>query len=342
MGDKNKANPMIAGIGAGAAETGLGAIANIAGMGLQRSQNKKLLQQEYEYNKKWGKFQNQLALEMWNKTNAEAQVKHYRDAGLNIGLMYGGSGSGGTMQQPSASASGGKASAPTAGGMGLQVGMQMALLNAQKENIEADTKLKLTDAEKKGGVDTDAVNTSINAMKQATKNAELQNAIMEYDKTIRAIEANVAGLSQDERLKQIHLATEKLRGEAQSAKAKGHVDEATQQNVITNANLVNQELNVKIGNIKASTENVKATTEQTKQKTENLKQDEIATQLDNELKQNGIQPTDNAAMRIVSRVITNTGTSLKKLQAKASNIASWLKGENGPQTQERFEEIWNQ
>ena len=37
----------------------------------------------------------QLQRENWDYTNAENQRKHYENAGLNVGLMYGSSGGGG-------------------------------------------------------------------------------------------------------------------------------------------------------------------------------------------------------------------------------------------------------
>ena len=111
-------------------------------------------------------------------------------------------------------------------------------------------------------------------------------------------------------------ATEKLKDEARSAKVKGNIDEATEKNVVKNANLVNRNLTVQIGN-------TKATTEQTKQATQNLKQDEIQKTLENELRKNGIQPGDNATMRIVSKVITNgadTAAVTKGIEATDTQI----------------------
>ena len=161
----------------------------------------------------------------------------------------------------------------------------MALLKAQKENIEADTEQKKVEAAKTAGVDTAAVtkgieatDTQIQQMKQATKNSELQNSIMEYEKKLKEIEANKANLTQEQYVEQMKTATEKLKDEARSAKVKGNIDEATEKNVVENANLVNQNLTVQIGN-------TKATTEQTKQATQNLKQDEIQTQQKNKRKQ---------------------------------------------------------
>ena len=48
--------------------------------------------------------------------------------------------------------------------------MQMSLLDAQKKNIEADTKLKEADANKTSGVDTDEKKATIENIITNTKN----------------------------------------------------------------------------------------------------------------------------------------------------------------------------
>lgn len=101
-----------------------------------------------------------LQKKMWDETNYEAQIEHMKKAGLNPALAYGQGGGGGTT---AGSASGSVAatgqaanSAATeqagiaAKGMGLQLASQLALQQAQKENIEADTANKKAETENKG------------------------------------------------------------------------------------------------------------------------------------------------------------------------------------------------
>jgi hypothetical protein len=73
-----------------------------------------------------------LQMDMWNKTNYGAQVKHMRDAGLNPALMYGSAGQGGTTgSQGGGSAAGGSA-------VGEKVmDMQNMLLGAQIDDLRA-------------------------------------------------------------------------------------------------------------------------------------------------------------------------------------------------------------
>jgi hypothetical protein len=76
-------------------------------------------------------------MDMWNKTNASAQVKHYKDAGLNPALMYGTSGATGTTgsQGGGSAASGGAPKAPI-------MDMSNMLIGAQIKNTNMDTEKK--------------------------------------------------------------------------------------------------------------------------------------------------------------------------------------------------------
>lgn len=310
----------------------------------QREQQEKLQQMQIEGQMKLGKFNREQAMKMWEDTNYAAQRKQLEKAGMNVGLMYGSAGGGATTQGAGAGNVTG-ASAPVGGGepgMGMQMGIQTELMKAQIENIKANTEKTKVDAAKTGGVDTTKTNTEIQNILQATQNAQLQAQIMNYDKELRGIEANVAGKTQEEVIQQIRTATDKLIGETESAKAKGEIDNATMQNIIKGAELANEATAAGITATKAGTEATKAGTKQTEQKTENLKAEQITQQLQNELRKNGVEPNDSPAMRIISRVINNTGSSLAKMQNKMSQIIKWIKGQNGSQTEERFNEIWNE
>lgn len=309
----------------------------------QRKQQERLMKDQIKGQKEMGRFNQQLAMDTWEQTNYEAQRRQMQKAGLNVGLMYNGQGHGGTTQGGSAAGSvtGGQANDNPLG-MGLQLGLQTMMQKAQIKNIEANTEKTKAETAKTAGVDTDAVNTAIVALKQSTQNAEMQNQIMEYEKAIKQIEANKANMTQDEIIAQTEIATQKLESETRSAKIKAQIDEATEQNIIKQAQLVNNEMTVKIESGKAGIEQTKASTEQTKQNTQNLKQDEIEKVLHNQLRANGIEPKDSAPMRIVSRVLSNAKTSLQEIQGKTKAIIAWLKGENGEQTEERFKQIWNE
>ncbi len=143
------------GQGVGIASTIYGALTGNQRRQQQMADQEKLMELQTQNQMRLNEHGSEIAKENWDYTNAENQVKHYENAGLNVGLMYGGSGAGGTLSSGSggSAASGGAPTPENPGVMGLQLNQmvnQNALLQAQKENIEADTKLKLEDSNKKG------------------------------------------------------------------------------------------------------------------------------------------------------------------------------------------------
>lgn len=317
----------------------------------QIKQTKKLMGMEERASKRMAGFNSELAYEMWLKTNYAAQREQMEKAGLNPGLMYGGTGAGGTTtgagtgQGPKAgSATGGT---PLAQSMGIEMNKRMQ--TAQIANIEANTEKTKVDTQKTAGVDTEKTGAEVQNLKQLTTNAELQNKINNYEKEIKGIEANISNQTQDQVINQINIATEKLKAETQSASAKGEIDQSTKENIIKAADLANQATTTNISatktGMRATETNIKATeagTARTQQETTNLQQDEIYKKLENGLKENGIEKGDPAIVRIASRTLKNMGTDLKTITYKMGRITQWIAGKNGPQTQERLEEIINE
>lgn len=185
--------PVIAAI-LGGAEKGM----SLALQNKQRKQNladqKELMNVQQQNQMALNLQGQQLAQQNWDYTNAENQVEHYKNAGLNVGLMYGTSGMGGQL----ASGSGGSASGGQAqkfetdlSGMGMMA-QQMALMQAQKANIEADTNKKNVEADKLKGVDTGNVEADIALKNMQTKNAELQNQLQNrsIEDTLDTLKAN--------------------------------------------------------------------------------------------------------------------------------------------------------
>lgn len=137
------------------AQQGAQQIGNLAsaGMGLllggindrrQLKQQEKLQKLQMAGQREMSTFNKEQQLDLWRKTNFKAQMEQLKMAGLNPGLIYGMSGAGGaTASAQPGNVGGGQA---PIGGREVQdmigMGMQLQLLKAQKENIEADTKLK--------------------------------------------------------------------------------------------------------------------------------------------------------------------------------------------------------
>lgn len=146
----------------------MGLAGTIAGMNSQEKvmndqwrleQEKMALQAKY--NKEQADYSQQLALDMWNKTNYESQVEHMKAAGLNPALLYSKGGAGG-------STSGAGTAAPVSDGTTQAVGMglqakQIAISQAQQM---AETAKTVAETAKISGVDTESVKTSIKKMLQ--------------------------------------------------------------------------------------------------------------------------------------------------------------------------------
>lgn len=103
---------------------------------------------------------NEAQLDLWNKTNYGAQMKHIKEAGLNPGLIYGMGGAGGSTGSGGANVQGGQASMDV--GMGLQNMMMLKKLESEIKNIDADTEQKkgataLSGAQKNGVVINNAI-----------------------------------------------------------------------------------------------------------------------------------------------------------------------------------------
>lgn len=151
MGTENTANPIGGAILGGAMGIGASAL----GSAMQMSNQNTLNAMGVENSKELMDYQNAKQLEMWRDTNYSAQMKELKKAGLNASLIYGKGGAGGQLGGSMPSQNGGKAdnNAATIGQM-AGMGIQAQLLEAQKENIEADTKNKIAQATKTSGVDT--------------------------------------------------------------------------------------------------------------------------------------------------------------------------------------------
>jgi len=141
------------GLGKLAESAGSAIIGSALGMGLgkfndhrQYQMQEKLQGLQIKGQKELASNAHELQLDSWNKTNYGAQMEHLKKAGLNPALLYGMGGTGGATMGGVAGGAVSGGEAPKGGGeMGM--GMQMALMNAQKENIEADTANKKAAAE---------------------------------------------------------------------------------------------------------------------------------------------------------------------------------------------------
>ena len=181
--DINTKTPKASG-GWGQALGGIGgAFLGMLGAGQQHRRQKELMDIQNRNQQALNKQGHDLQFDMWNKTNAKAQVEHYKQAGLNPALMYGQSGAGGqTGSQGGGSAAGGQAPLMDIGANA----MQGAMMKAQIDNIKADTENKQANTTKTGGADTEHVETLIQKLIAETNNEstkqELNKVLIEVQK----------------------------------------------------------------------------------------------------------------------------------------------------------------
>lgn len=130
----------------------------------QEAYNKRIMALQNQYQQQAAAQSQQYAKDYWDYTNAENQVKHLKNAGLNIGLMYGQSGAGGM------GASGGarQESPDQAQGNPIGMALQVQQIEQQRRMNDAQIALAEAQAEKAGaeatkisGVDTQEALTRI-------------------------------------------------------------------------------------------------------------------------------------------------------------------------------------
>ena len=154
----------------------------------------------------------QLALDMWNETNMEAQRKHMENAGLNVGLMYSkgaGAGGGATAAVQGGNVSG-TASAEEPSGMGMQLGMQAAQQQANIELTNAQADLARADADKKRGVDTAKTEAETLNITQDIKNKQAVEKLTQIQGEIQELEYLLKGETFQQQKEMIGRELEKL------------------------------------------------------------------------------------------------------------------------------------
>lgn len=188
------------GLGSGLIGTGLGLLGSIgqgrrqrkaieAQKGAQMELNQQAAELNYEYGEKAAENAYKRQLAMYQKSyedqSYEAMVGQMEDAGLSVGLMYGGSGSGG-----GAGAMSGAPKGDTGGAMAGQAANAAALMQVENERRslalqqasmakdiqlkDAEIKLKNTEADKsrKEALYTEALTETEDELREARKNRE--------------------------------------------------------------------------------------------------------------------------------------------------------------------------
>lgn len=150
----------------------------------QEAYNKRIMALQNQYQQQAAAQSQQYAKDYWDYTNAENQVQHLKNAGLNIGLMYGQSGAGGMGASGGAHQSAPEQPQGNPIAMALQtqqIEQQRRMNNAQIALAEAQANKANTEANKIAGVDTQQalqeIRESISRMELNLKEGRYKDAL---------------------------------------------------------------------------------------------------------------------------------------------------------------------
>lgn len=203
----------------------------------QEAYNKRIMALQNQYQQEAAAQSQQYAKDYWDYTNTENQVKHLKNSGLNIGLMYGQSGAGGM------GASGGAREESPDQPQGNPVGMALQVQQIEQQRRMNDAQISLAEAQankaneeakKIGGVDIQESLARIeNLLAGAEKDRKEGNV---FEATVGLVEA------------QKNL-TEKLENkaywEAELAKAKTGSEQEQKENLkVLRQNMINEGLKI--------------------------------------------------------------------------------------------------
>lgn len=141
----------------------------------QEAYNKRIMALQNQYQQQAAAQSQQYAKEYWDYTNAENQVNHLKNAGLNVGLMYGQSGAGGM------GASGGARQESPDQAQGNPIGMALQVQQIEQQRRMNDAQIALTEAEAE----------KARAEKEKISGVDTQEALKRIEEAASRIELNL-------------------------------------------------------------------------------------------------------------------------------------------------------
>lgn len=221
-------NPLLMQAGSQAIDTVFGLALENHNDRRQLKQQQKLGEQQLKFNKEMTDHQAATQLQMWKNTNYQAQMNEMKKAGLSPGLMYGMSGAGGTTTGGGAAG----VSAPSAPSGGNEI-MGMQLMNAQRALIEAQTENVKADTTKKSGVDTKLGETQIQNLMTGIQTEKAKQTMMNVQTRIAEIEADIKTESYEDSLDTIKYTVRKMMAEIEGLEIGNEINEATKAEKIS-------------------------------------------------------------------------------------------------------------
>lgn len=258
------------GAGAQGASTLVG---NIFGLAMEKhndkrqlKQQKKLSQQQMEFDKMMADYNYGKQMDMWNATNYKAQMQQLEKAGLNPALLYGMSGGGGVTTGSGGGGGVHAPSAPSGGGevMGvMNQAMNAQLMGAQIEVMKSQAKKNEAEATATSGVDTQLKETQIQSLTQGIDNQKAQQKLTEIQADIAEYEKEIKGETLQASIKMMKYQTNKALQELNILENEAFINENTRAEKM---GIIQEEL----AGIVARNELTRAQTTQTKEQTDQL------------------------------------------------------------------------
>ena len=228
----------------------------------QHKRQKELMNKQQQNQKELNRQGQELQMQTWKDTNYPAQVAMMKEAGVNPAVLYGQGGAGGatTGTQSGGTAAGG--TAPMAKGMDIASILQTGMMQAQIDNLNAQTKKTETETVKIGGTDTEESQARIDKFIAETMTEGMKGY---YYETQAALNKANTKLTQskttltDQELNNLRSQNDKLIQEIRGLKVGADISEETKEAVIKGT--IEKQFQVELENelLKAKTE---LTTEQ--------------------------------------------------------------------------------
>lgn len=206
--------------------TGAGLLMQGANRNAQYNQQKKLQELQIKGQKELGRFNQQQAMDMWEKTNYSAQAEQMEKAGLSKALMYGGGGAGGATTQ------GAQAGAVTGGQADGEASRMMAQAQtaqtvANLELTKAQTEKTKQEAAKIGGVDTKLGETQIANLTQGIQNQKAVELLTKAQTVMQGLQNNITERTTDQQIELAEWTTEKALTDLKLARNEEYISSAT-------------------------------------------------------------------------------------------------------------------
>ena len=210
--------------------TGLGMLSGIGRKKRERRQlgyQKELMGLQFGQQQELNKQGQELAYEQWLRTQSpQARKKQFQEAGLSMGLMYGGAGnvSGGTTPMSGGgSASGGNAPNVEQRTMGIELAGQMANIELMKSQANKNN----AEAKKIEGVDTAEAKMRIDNLAQGIKNQKAVYRLTEAQEEAVKLDNWITNASKDDKVTEIVATAKRALYDMDIARSQANVDRAT-------------------------------------------------------------------------------------------------------------------